>query len=110
MSDSLPEPINRFLEWRRDLLTPEHVEKASRRERWKRFAWLVGSSMVTLLASFICISVPLVIFTEVPSWAGGVVTFVVWMYSSIRLHSWGMERFDLVEPWQFRDVENEVSD
>lgn len=92
------------------LLTPNHVKKASRWERWKRAAWLITSSMVTLFATFICIGVPLVAFTNVPSWAGGVATFPVWMYANTRLHTWGIDRFDLVEPWQFRDVEHEVSD
>jgi hypothetical protein len=102
--------LKRFLEWRRDLLTPEHVDKASRRERWKRNAWLIGSSMVTLFAAFVCIAVPVVAFTDFPAWTGAIPTFFVWMYASMRLHNWGMERFDLVPPWQFRDAEHEVSD
>lgn len=102
-------PIRRFLDWRRDLLTPEHVEKASRRERWKRQVWMVVSTISSLgLAAGLAVALHSAGVPMVWVWLPAlVVGFLVDMYV---VFPWGIDRFNLVAPWQFRDVENEVSD
>lgn len=97
-------PIRRFLDWRRDLLTPEHVEKASRRERWKRGLWMLvttiatvslGASLALVLSQ---VGAPIE-FVWLPAL---VLAFVVDAYV---VFPWGVDRFNLVVPWQFRDAE-----
>jgi hypothetical protein len=99
-------PLRRFLEWRRELLTPEHVEKATRMERWKRSAWMLVSTFVTIglatgLAVLAASAGAPIGFVWVPAL---VAAFVLDVYV---VFPWGVERFDLVHPWQFRDAEAE---
>lgn len=101
-------PLWRFRRWRRDLLTPEHVEKASRWERARRRAWLVGSTFLAVVA----VTAPLVVVAR----TGATIEDYAFVASALyvvaatlivdrRLFPWGVERFDLVAPWQFRDAE-----
>lgn len=98
-------PIRRFLNWRRDLLTPEHVEKASRRERWKRNAWMFVCTIGTLLSVGATVgTVAVELLHPAVAFAS---TFIVWLYVDHRVATWGIEYFDIVRPWQFRDAEVE---
>ena len=95
-------PIRRFLEWRRELLTPEYVEKASRRERWKRGAWAVASTMLTL---GLVVGVGGVVAVQhLGAELGLIVTLLVWVYIDLRVFGWGLQYWDLTPPWQFRDI------
>lgn len=102
-------PIRRFLEWRRDLLTPENVEKASSRERMKRGIWMVVSVVVAWSIAVTVVGVGIVTFNP-PDWLALAAAFVLWVYLEIHIHRWGVRYFDITPPWQFRDVENGVSD
>jgi len=83
----------------RDWQTPDTVKRASRRERWKRQAWMIGSSIV---AAFLVVLV--FIGIENLGFPGELGVFVIaWMLLDQRLFSWGVEYFDLVLPWQFRE-------
>lgn len=99
-------PLRRFLAWRRKLLTPEHVEKASRRERWKREAWMLVSTISCLgLGAGLAVTLANLGAPMVLVWLPAlIVGFLVDIYV---VFPWGMERFDLVAPWQFRDAEAE---
>ncbi|MCG1002875.1 hypothetical protein LQ368_05400 [Halobacterium noricense] len=102
--DSMSGLLSRFLEWRRNLLTPEHVEKASRRERWKRSLWMLVTTIATVslgasLALVLSRAGAPIEFVWIPSL---VLAFVVDAYV---VFPWGVDRFNLVVPWQFRDAE-----
>lgn len=106
-------PIRRFLDWRQDVLTPDHVEKASRRERWKRTAWEV----ISTLLSFGTIAGALGVITSTnpgfppTSIAGGFVAVLAVLAALgldiLVVFPWGLERWDIVPPWQFRDADAE---
>lgn len=108
--------VGQIREWYRSLKEPKHVEKASRRERWKRSWWQATSTVL----SFLIAVAPAVVATFVFDWfpptgywgiaaAIGVIglAFVIdvkWLFP------WGFDRFDLVAPWQFRDAEVEENE
>lgn len=102
--------LKRYREWQ----TPTHVERASRREQWKRQAWIVASTVL----SFALVLLPLVALIEltpvtIPVGIEGVVfavaaTIVAFGIDIYLVFPWGFERFDLVAPWQFRDAEKEA--
>jgi len=92
------------------MTTPQHVEKVSRRERWKRDAWMFGSTIISMALSVI----PAVVLGPVlgksglgvPGSVAVVATIALWLYIDIyHVFPWGFERFDLVRPWQFREQE-----
>lgn len=91
---------------------PEHVEKASRRERWKRQAWMTASTLLCLSGAF-AVNGVLIRIVGV-NWlmvAIGAVTVVAAFYVDMKyVFPWGFDRFDLVAPWQFRDPEVEEND
>jgi hypothetical protein len=86
---------------------PEHVEKASPRERWKRQTWLFTS----LLISWIPVGILADALIDWIGWhpRGAASVWPVLLFVAlvvvvnIKVHSWGVERFDLVVPWQFRE-------
>jgi hypothetical protein len=101
--------LSRLREWYRDLTTPEHVEKASRREVWKRQAWMIGSLTICLLGAYAVNNAIVTVFDPEPSWqliAVLAVPIIAAIYIDMEyVFPWGVERFDLVPPWQFRDEE-----
>lgn len=87
-------------------IPPEGVEKASRRERVKREAWLYAS---TLLALTLAIGPPVAVAVAgvpVPPrlvvLVGAVTVPLAVALDVFVLFPWGVRRFDLVVPWQFR--------
>jgi len=93
--ERLKRMIGRFREWQ----TPTTVERASRRERWKREGWMIGSSIVSAgLVVLVYLGI------ENLGYPGEFGVFVVaWLLLDQRLFSWGVDRFNLVLPWQFRE-------
>jgi len=86
---------------------PEHVGRAPRRERIKRDAWMIGSTLFTLTAAAMPLSV-LASMWGYPDGILGIVIGAAWfggsLWASQPLFEWGVERFDLVLPWQFREA------
>lgn len=80
---------------------PQTVERAPRRERWKRQAWMSGS----LLLSGAVVTASVVVSQELgyPGYVPPLVIAILLL--DLRLSSWGIEYFDLTLPWQFREVE-----
>lgn len=86
---------------------PNLVEKASRRERWKRQAWMIGSS----LGSFLLVGWAGWQFLALVDWhpTGTPAAFVLLSMLLVAIalsqwvFAWGVDRFDLVIPWQFRE-------
>lgn len=96
-------------------MEPAHVEKASRRERWKRQAWMHLSTVL----SFAAVGMAAYALSLVaPAWPPigtegyhGVVVAVVLVVLALAIDilfvfPWGYDRFDLVAPWQFRDEQD----
>lgn len=88
---------------------PTEVEQASRREQWRRQAWMIGS----LLGSFVIVAAPVQMVMIATGWFPttqiGSVSFTLLFFAAValiesRLFAWGFERFDLVAPWQFREA------
>jgi len=80
---------------------PETVERAPRRERWKRQAWMFGS----LLLSGAVVTASVVVSQKLghPGYVAPIVIAILLL--DLRLFAWGMDRFDLTPPWQFREAE-----
>lgn len=93
---------------------PEHVERASRRERWKRQAWMIGSS----LGSFLLVGWAGWQLLSFADWypTGTIAAFVLMSMLLVAIalsqlvFSWGVDRFDLTIPWQFREEEAKERD
>ena len=92
--------IKEILARRFDLqLDPETVERAGRRDRVKRGVWLFASN---ILAGTIVVALMLGgLALELPPGLGPAV--VCWFLLDQCLFGWGVDRFDLVPPWQFRE-------
>ena len=94
----------------RDWMTPDTVEKASRNERVKRDVWMILSfwtSAVPVMAAFLVAVEVLPVFpaSQPLNWAASVVALGVILALDIAVvFPWGVEKFDLVAPWQFREV------
>lgn len=96
----------RLLHWMGVPTEPTHVEKASRRERWKRQVWMVVSTLASVWFVWIVAAAIVTIANLGTNAALFAIlsTFVVGFYIDIKyVFPWGVERFDLVPPWQFRD-------
>ncbi len=102
------DPHERFVESVDIKTEPEHVERASRRERWKRQAWMIGSS----LGSFLVVGWAVWQLLSLVDWhpTGTPAAFVLLSMLLVAIalsrwvFGWGVNRFDLVIPWQFRGV------
>jgi len=88
---------------------PRSVEKASRKERVKRNAWM---TFTTLLSAILALFLILLTGFVLPSWLlesnpAGFVFMIVFLFTTfwidMRIFSWGVHRFNLVVPWQFRE-------
>lgn len=87
---------------------PELVERASRRERIKRTVWWIGSSSISfgsviLAVSLLAEAVPSFSLTGEVGLLVSIVGVTVAAALDFWLFGWGLNRFDLVEPWQFRE-------
>jgi len=91
----------RIWEKYREATEPQTVERAPRRERWKRQVWMVGS----LILSGVVVTASVVVSQWLghPGYAGPLVIGILLL--DFRLFAWGMEYFDLTPPWQFREAE-----
>jgi hypothetical protein len=94
----------------RGLTNPTTVERASRRERWKRQAWMILSFWLSA-APFVIGLYTLVQYTTLlpasapESWAvTALIAFCALALDIFVVFPWGFKRFDLVAPWQFREV------
>lgn len=111
MRHKLADWYDKYRDWR----TPDIVEPANRRERWKRTAWEISS---TLLAFAVALSVAAtVIFalewapisrTSLTGIRGVLFAFATVGFAvaldALWLFPWGVDRFGIVEPWEFRDA------
>lgn len=86
---------------------PEGVEVAPRRERWKRFAWMnlstVGSILMAAVPYLVAVLYLGVEFTV----ASAAVTVLYaallgFTIDALVVFPWGVRRFALIPPWQFR--------
>ena len=95
----------RYKDWQ----TPNHVEKASRRERVKRQIWLIASTMLSVGAA---LSINVVIVETVGLGPNGILAIPLFMLvfgaffvDAYFVFPWGVEYWDLTVPWQFREAE-----
>lgn len=87
---------------------PELVERASRRERWRRQGWMFAS---TAIAFGVVIGVSWLLSQALPWFPPtGVVgiiavaiTTLIALMLDLWLFGWGIDRFDITRPWQFRE-------
>lgn len=91
----------RYREWSQ----PQTVEPATRRERWKRDAWMLGS--VALAGAVVIGSMFAGHALGYPMGAGAVVLALLSL--DYHIWRWGVDRFDIVAPWQFREAADGVS-
>jgi fatty acid desaturase len=94
---------------------PKHVERASRRERWRRQLWMFASTVIAFGSVLAALSLLAWLVPPFPpTGVIGTVTAVVAMSIAaaldLQLFGWGLERFDLVVPWQFRDEAKKEND
>lgn len=98
---------------------PETVDRAPRRERWKRNAWMTISVVVAAIAAggvLLAVDHATGLLTALSDSPGAaqlfpLATFIaLWMAIDWVLWRWGFERFGLVPPWQFREDWDEVSE
>lgn len=96
--------------WYRDHFTPDHVDVAPRRERVKRGVWSVLSLVIAAIPVLgaMVLLVQWLSYPPLPSVVNTLVAIVVFVVVVVLdawvVFPWGVDRFDLVEPWQFRDA------
>jgi len=98
---SLREFFERIRDRYRTATTPQTVDRAPRRERWKRQAWMFGSLLLT--GAVVMASVVGAQDLGFPGYTGPLLISIFLLHSE--LFEWGMERFDLTPPWQFREAD-----
>lgn len=95
--------LHRVRDRYRDATTPEHVERASRRERWKRAGWEFCALIVALGIHWAAIYGALLVGQDPLT---GVV--VVGLFSTYAMvWSLGINVFNITAPWHFREAELE---
>lgn len=100
--------LDRLRERYRVATTPEHVERASPWERRKRGAWMLASSLLAIAIA----AAPLYVLVWVGVTGEEFAFVVTGMYfipafvilDAYVIFPWGLNRFDIVVPWQFRDA------
>lgn len=90
---------------------PEHVGRAPRRERWKRVAWMIVSTVIGFGVVGVSVSnmmrlFPVLVATPNTAFTTTGVAMVLAFGLDMVVFQWGINRFDLVAPWQFREAEN----
>jgi len=88
---------------------PEQVDRAPRRERWKRQAWMIASTIIRFGVVGIGVSnmmrlFPVLVASETAAFATAGVAIILMFALDMVIFQWGIERFDLVLPWQFREA------
>lgn len=101
---------DRILE-RLDVQTePEHVERAPRRERWKRQAWMAGSTFLSFGIVFAGLQIiDLLLAGFPPTGYAGIAVAIVSIGAALAIDilwvfPWGFDRSELVAPWEFREA------
>jgi len=94
---------------------PAVVDRAPRRERWKRQVWMVGSTVIAFTTAYglawtVAFWVPWFPPTGYAGIATAVGVVLVAGYVDVRLFAWGVEAFELVAPWQFREADIDDSE
>jgi len=87
---------------------PEQVERAPRHERWRRGVWMIASTIIGFGVVGVGISnmmrlVPVLAAGEAAAWAVGGAGMALGFGLDVAVFRWGVDRFDLVAPWQFRE-------
>lgn len=89
---------------------PENVERASRYERVRRDVWMIVSTLISLGLGFgavgivieatpLTLPIGLGLLGLVPAvFATGIAAVV-----DVHLFGWGVDRWNITAPWQFRD-------
>jgi len=95
---------------------PELVERAPRRERWKRQAWMGASTLLSfgiVFAGLLGLDQLVRAFpptgiarhaVAIIAIGGALVIDTRWVFP------WGVDRWDLVVPWQFREEQAKGGD
>jgi len=89
---------------------PEQVDRAPRHERWRRGVWMIVSTIIGFGVVGVCIAtvmrlVPVLAAGETTVWALAAAGMVLGFGLDAAVFRWGVDRFDLVAPWQFREAE-----
>lgn len=110
MSIRIPK-LGELRDWWRSFKEPKHVDKASKSDRRKRTLWEIGS----VFLSFALAALPIFAAQQlgVPINEGGYTSILLAIYAIILagvidvfiIFPWGVERFGIIVPWQFRDAE-----
>jgi len=90
---------------------PKQVDRAPRRERWKRQAWMIASTIIGFGVVGIGVSnmmrlFPVLVASETAAFTTAGVGMLLAFGLDVVIFQWGIRRFDLVLPWQFREAEN----
>ena len=91
-----------FLDW----AEPDHVDRAPKRERLKRQVWMVVSTVLSIGTALVVnvITIEVLGISKAVWVVPGLASLLIALYLDLKyLFPWGVERFDLVVPWQFRD-------
>ena len=75
------------------------VLRAPRRERVRRMAWMLGSGAVTLIVITTAVEMMAQFGVDRMTTVAAVAIFAV----DLHVFSWGVERFDITLPKEFRD-------
>lgn len=97
----------RLLEWLGVPAEPETVERAPRGERLRRFCWLNASSIIAI-AVVVAVHTGSMLLPGIPGAAGPVL--LAWFLLDQRVFAWGIERWNITVPWQFRDTQDGESE
>ena len=88
---------------------PEQVDRASRWERIRRNIWMVASTILSFGFVFVILLTASSLSAFPPTGVAGTITAVGAVvaagYIDVRLFGWGIERFDIIVPWQFREAQ-----
>lgn len=110
-------PNNPLMKLRKKLLEhigiqaePEHVERASRYERVRRDVWLLVSTLISFGVGFGAVGIVIKAAPLTLSGGPGLLGLVPLFFATgiasvvdVHLFSWGVERWQITAPWQFRE-------
>lgn len=89
---------------------PELVDRASRWERAKRDVWLFASTIISIAIVFVPATVAMATTgfhasVGVATTISAALIVATMLVDVFWVFPWGVERFDVVPPWQFREEE-----
>lgn len=106
-ADDLLARVRDWCRRRAEFFEPQYVERAPRLERWKRTGWQFVSTMLGFLIagwlSYLIFVAGSWQPTEFLASAVILSLLVVALAIGDWLFRWGFDRWDLVEPWPFRE-------